>query len=83
MATSMLGKCESRAADINVLTRNCSIEYASQCYCDNVVHTNGGAKAGNCPVGSALMVCPGNEYEYCGAGNLMNLYYSSIPLPVL
>lgn len=52
------------------------VEYANQCYCGNSTDAADGAIAEQCPDDSQLMTCAGNEYEYCGAGNLLNLYYS-------
>ena len=60
-----------------MLTNCCRIEYASQCYCDNKIQSGTGAVAKTCPPGSSLMACSGNKYEYCGAGSLLNLYYSA------
>ncbi|KAI4728135.1 WSC-domain-containing protein [Aureobasidium sp. EXF-10728] len=50
------------------------IEYGQQCYCGSSVAP--GAVAIKCDT-SSLLTCPGNKLEYCGAGNLLNLYYSS------
>jgi len=52
------------------------LEYASQCFCDNKIQTASGAKAQTCVQGN-LMPCAGNKYEYCGAGNMLTLYYSA------
>jgi hypothetical protein len=48
------------------------VEYASQCYCDNVLE-NG---AGPAPDGNALcdMACNGNAQETCGGPNRLNMY---------
>jgi hypothetical protein len=48
------------------------VEYASQCYCDNVLENN----AGPAPDGNALcdMACSGNAQETCGGPNRLNLY---------
>ncbi|GAB7347896.1 hypothetical protein MBLNU459_g5419t1 [Dothideomycetes sp. NU459] len=50
------------------------VEFGTQCFCDNKIAA--GAKSQTCDVNS-LMSCPGNKYTYCGAGNLLNLYYSA------
>jgi hypothetical protein len=48
------------------------VEYGGECYCGNtldatsLVATNGPA--------DCSFVCPGQAYEYCGAGNLLELY---------
>lgn len=46
------------------------IEYASECYCDDVV------RAGSVKVGETecSMTCSGNDGEICGAGNRLTLY---------
>ncbi|KAI5246626.1 WSC-domain-containing protein [Aureobasidium subglaciale] len=50
------------------------IEYGSQCYCGDSPAP--GAAVTKCDT-SKLMICPGNKFQYCGAGKLLNLYYSS------
>ncbi|CAC9885215.1 unnamed protein product, partial [Aureobasidium pullulans] len=54
--------------------RFAGIEYGSQCYCGSQVEA--GATTIKCDT-SKLMLCPGNKYQFCGAGNLLNLYYAS------
>ncbi|KXT05146.1 hypothetical protein AC579_6359 [Pseudocercospora musae] len=56
--------------------RYAGLEYGRECYCDNTINYAGGAKTGTCDV-NTLMLCAGNPKQYCGAGSLMNLYYSS------
>lgn len=50
------------------------VEYGTQCFCGASV--NPAAVTTRCD-NSNLMLCPGNKFTYCGAGNLLNLYYSS------
>ena len=50
-----------------------------RCYCDNKIETVAGAVATTCPATSNLMLCAGSRSEYCGASNLLNIYYSSNP----
>lgn len=52
------------------------VEYGRECYCGNTLNTAGGAKSQTC-VPTNLMLCAGNKLQYCGAGSLMNLYYSA------
>lgn len=58
----------------------CRLEYASQCFCDYEIQSISQASVVECPFGGDLMVCPGNAYQYCGAGQLLNLYYSNVPV---
>ncbi|GAB7342552.1 hypothetical protein MBLNU457_g0730t1 [Dothideomycetes sp. NU457] len=51
------------------------LEYASQCFCDNSIQSASGAKSTTCQP-SSLMACSGDKYSWCGAGNLLQLYYS-------
>lgn len=53
------------------------LEFGRECYCGNGLKLSGGAKAQTCKPEN-LMVCAGNKLQYCGAGNLMNLYYSAV-----
>ncbi|KAK3373842.1 hypothetical protein B0T24DRAFT_529707 [Lasiosphaeria ovina] len=45
-------------------------EYASQCFCGNALHPT----SSNASLGDCSMACTGNQYEYCGAGNRLELY---------
>src|SRR5207248_1364864 len=51
------------------------VEYAGECYCDNVLR-NGGGPA---PDGSTgcNMACNGNAAEICGGANRLSLYTAS------
>ena len=51
------------------------LEYASQCFCDNSIQAASGAKALACDT-NTLMPCSGDKYSFCGAGSLLQLYYS-------
>ncbi|KAG9688704.1 WSC-domain-containing protein, partial [Aureobasidium melanogenum] len=51
------------------------IEYGQQCYCGSGITPGAVATKCNTP---SLMTCPGNQFEFCGAGNLLNLYYTSV-----
>lgn len=72
-STILLGKSLWVAFTTLALTIS-SIEYGEQCYCANSITS--GATAEKCDVDN-LMLCPGNKYTYCGAGNVLNLYYSA------
>ncbi|KAK3378435.1 hypothetical protein B0H63DRAFT_397603 [Podospora didyma] len=45
-------------------------EYGRECYCGNSL----AASSTQAPIGDCNMVCSGNQYEYCGAGNRLELY---------
>ncbi|GAM82547.1 hypothetical protein ANO11243_005290 [Dothideomycetidae sp. 11243] len=53
------------------------VEYGRECYCDSKIETQTGAKFGTCPLGSQLLLCAGNKYEYCGTGGLLQLYMTT------
>ncbi|KAI9462093.1 copper radical oxidase-like protein [Boletus coccyginus] len=48
------------------------VEYADECYCGNSF----AAGATNVSTSNCNMACSGNSAEYCGAGNLLNVYWS-------
>ncbi|KUJ06679.1 uncharacterized protein LY89DRAFT_403153 [Mollisia scopiformis] len=45
-------------------------EYGGECYCGDVINL-GSVVA---PLTDCNMICPGNPYEYCGAGSRLDLY---------
>jgi WSC domain len=45
-------------------------EYASQCFCGDYLDST----STNASLADCNMVCTGNPYEYCGAGNRLELY---------
>ncbi|CCA72580.1 related to glyoxal oxidase precursor [Serendipita indica DSM 11827] len=45
------------------------LEYAQECFCGSAMPTTAQATDGRCS-----MVCNGNNLEYCGGGNGLNLY---------
>ncbi|CZR61108.1 related to glyoxal oxidase precursor [Phialocephala subalpina] len=47
------------------------VEYGGECYCGNTLNT-GSVLATN--QADCSFTCPGNEYEYCGAGNRLEMY---------
>ena len=49
------------------------VEYGSQCYCGHSIYTADGAVEEDCPI-AQLMLCSGDQYEYCGGPSLLNLY---------
>ena len=49
------------------------LEYARQCFCGNVLPTS----AVSVPSAQCNMLCTGNAKEYCGAGNLLNVYVAA------
>ncbi|KAI0378836.1 putative glyoxal oxidase [Hypomontagnella monticulosa] len=46
------------------------VEYARECYCGNKFET--GSKAA--PASDCNMLCAGDQFEYCGAGNRLSVY---------
>lgn len=53
------------------------MEYGTECYCANDISYSSGAEVVQCPALTSLRLCGGSSLQYCGAGNLLNLYYSS------
>ncbi|KAE8454316.1 hypothetical protein EG329_005241 [Mollisiaceae sp. DMI_Dod_QoI] len=54
------------------------VEYGGECYCGNSLNT-GSALAPT--QADCSFTCPGNKYEYCGAGNRLEMYKLSTPKP--
>ncbi|KAM7198104.1 putative fungistatic metabolite [Naviculisporaceae sp. PSN 640] len=56
-------------------------EYASECFCGNTIHST----SYNVSLSECNMPCSGNQYQYCGAGNRLELYenldFTSSPPP--
>lgn len=56
-------------------------EYASECFCGNTIHST----STNVSLSECNMPCSGNQYQYCGAGNRLDLYenldFTSSPPP--
>ena len=46
------------------------VEYGGECYCGDVINT-GSVLA---TLSDCSFICPGNAYEYCGAGNRLEMY---------
>ncbi|KAF8259546.1 copper radical oxidase [Lactarius quietus] len=53
------------------------VEYASQCFCGNTI-TQGSTGV---TLSECNMLCTGNSSEYCGAGNLLNMYSNGATPP--
>jgi hypothetical protein len=45
-------------------------EYSRECFCGNVLHSS----STEAPQADCNMVCAGDPFEYCGAGNRLELY---------
>ncbi|KAK3945202.1 putative fungistatic metabolite [Diplogelasinospora grovesii] len=45
-------------------------EYGRECYCGNSIDST----STTAPLADCNMVCAGNKYQYCGAGNRLELY---------
>ncbi|KAH6680685.1 WSC domain-containing protein [Halenospora varia] len=53
------------------------VEYGGECYCGNTLDsTSTLASSSDCS-----FICPGNQYEYCGAGNRLEMYKLSGQVP--
>ncbi|GAP84127.1 putative WSC domain-containing protein [Rosellinia necatrix] len=52
-------------------------EYGRECYCGNKVHTS----STNVTLDECNIVCSGDETEYCGAGDRLELYVTNAPIP--
>ncbi|KUJ22208.1 uncharacterized protein LY89DRAFT_729673 [Mollisia scopiformis] len=46
------------------------VEYGGECYCGNTLASSSTLAA----LSDCSFICPGNSYEYCGAGNRLELY---------
>ena len=67
--------CVNYCKGQGVLGKWAGVEYGQECYCGSGVANGGGpAKDGN--VG-CNMACAGNQYEWCGGPNRLNVYKSS------
>ncbi|KAH8807678.1 hypothetical protein F5884DRAFT_673669, partial [Xylogone sp. PMI_703] len=53
------------------------VEYGGECYCGNAI--NAGSVVA--PLTDCSNICPGNQYEYCGSGNRLDLYKLNGVLP--
>ncbi|KAI1754591.1 hypothetical protein F4782DRAFT_37229 [Xylaria castorea] len=52
-------------------------EFGRECYCGNKVH----ASSTNVTLDECNIVCSGDETEYCGAGDRLELYVTTAPIP--
>ena len=51
------------------------VEYSGECYCGNSINTGSALVAGNTPaVTQCDMTCSGNNTEYCGGPNRLNMF---------
>lgn len=48
------------------------MEYAQECYCGNAIIGGASASTADCS-----MPCVGNKYEFCGAGNRLDVYFNA------
>ena len=49
------------------------VEYAQECYCASSLPSSASTVSDS----SCNMLCTGNNKEFCGAGNLLNVYYNN------
>lgn len=61
--------CASYCASVATFTYF-GLEYHGECYCGNVLQA-GSVLA---PTADCSMLCDGNKFEYCGAGNRLDVY---------
>ncbi|KAL9580059.1 MAG: hypothetical protein Q9212_004716 [Teloschistes hypoglaucus] len=55
------------------------VEYASECYCGNVIQTGSALVAGSDPsVTQCNMLCNADKNEYCGGPNRLNMYQKGL-----
>jgi hypothetical protein len=59
------------------------VEYGQECWCGNTLNLAGWADSTpgkNVSSTQCNIVCPGNSTEYCGAGNILQLYVRKTPV---
>ncbi|CZR57380.1 related to beta-1,3 exoglucanase precursor [Phialocephala subalpina] len=67
------------AMTIEMCASDCSgysyfgVEYGGECYCGNTLASTSTLAA----LSDCSFICPGNSYEYCGAGNRLEMYLLS------
>ncbi|KAF8849870.1 heme peroxidase [Acephala macrosclerotiorum] len=67
------------AMTIEMCASDCSgysyfgVEYGGECYCGNTLASTSALAA----LSDCSFICPGNSYEYCGAGNRLEMYLLS------
>jgi hypothetical protein len=64
-----LESCASFCSDYHYF----GTEYGGECYCGNTLASS----STNASLSDCSMPCTGNAYQYCGAGDRLELYYSS------
>ncbi|KAF4635308.1 hypothetical protein G7Y89_g2796 [Cudoniella acicularis] len=64
--TMTVESCEASCAGYTYF----GVEYGRECYCGNTIAASSVLK----PDSDCSMVCMGNQYEYCGNGNRLNIY---------
>ncbi|KAL8699219.1 MAG: hypothetical protein Q9201_006129 [Fulgogasparrea decipioides] len=60
------------------------VEFSNECYCGNTINTGSVAQTGtDVDVNGCNMLCGGNQTEYCGGPNRLDVYQlnSSLPVP--
>ncbi|KAL9029704.1 MAG: hypothetical protein Q9196_002082, partial [Gyalolechia fulgens] len=60
------------------------VEFSSECYCGNTINAGSVAQAsGDIEINGCSMLCGGNQTEYCGGPNRIDMYRlnASIPVP--
>jgi hypothetical protein len=62
--------CVNFCASNNPTQTYAGVEYAQECYCATTL----AATATSVPASQCSMTCKGNNKEYCGAGNLLDVY---------
>lgn len=59
------------------------VEFANECYCGNTINAGSVAQASdNVDTNGCSMLCGGNQTEYCGGANRLDMYQLNASLPV-
>ena len=58
-------------------------EFGGECYCGNTINAGSALVAGDRTVNGCNMICNGNQSEYCGGANRLEMYQlnGSLPAP--
>ncbi|KZF19452.1 WSC-domain-containing protein [Xylona heveae TC161] len=53
------------------------VEYGGECYCGNTLNAGSAPVAGDAATSGCSMTCAGNNTEYCGGPNRLNMYQTN------
>lgn len=57
------------------------VEFGGECYCGNTINAGSALVEGDRTVNGCNMICNGNQSEYCGGGNRLEMYVLNGSLP--